>query len=108
MFIKNIGAMNLKRVFVIITGLSFILSFKPIKQKVNYVPDADTAVRIVEAIWFPIYAKDIYEDKPFVARLKSPDVWIVEGTLAKGRFGGVPYIEIQKSDCKILMVTHGK
>jgi NTF2 fold immunity protein len=100
--------MNLKRALVISVSLTFILSFKPIKQKVDYVPDGDTAVRIAEAIWLPIYRKGIYEDKPFVARLKSPDVWIVEGTLAKGLLGGVPYIEIQKSDWKILMVTHGK
>ena len=41
-------------------------------------------------------------------KLKNSDVWVVEGTLAKSLMGGVPYIEIQKSDCKILVVTHGK
>lgn len=83
-----------------------------------YVPDAETAIKVAEAIWLPIYGERIYQKKPFKARLKSSNVWIVEGTLqmdsAVGArsisitVGGVPYIEIQKSDCKILKVTHGK
>jgi hypothetical protein len=74
----------------------------------DYVPDKETAIRIAEAIWLPIYGNGIYETKPFVARLNNANVWIVEGTLDKDEVGGVPYIEIQKKDCKILNVIHTK
>jgi hypothetical protein len=100
--------MRLKRVLIIVISLSFILSYKPIGRGEDYVPDEATAVKIAEAIWLPVYGKSIYDDKPFTATLKNSDVWIVEGTPGKGLKGGVPYIEIQKSDCKILVVTHGK
>jgi len=75
--------------------------------KEDYVPDSTTAIKIAEAIWLPIYGEGIYTKKPFLVKLKDGKVWIVEGTLVE-RKGGVPYIEIQKKDCKILKVSHGK
>lgn len=86
--------------------------------KKDAVPDAQTAIKIAEANWLPIYGEGINKNKPFKARLENNKIWIVEGTLpganeVSGRsisvtVGGVPYIEIQKSDGKILKVTHGK
>ena len=74
----------------------------------NYVPDEATAKKIAEAIWHPIYGeKQIEDQKPFNVELKG-NIWIVTGTLINNSEGGVAYIEIQKSDCKILRVTHGK
>jgi hypothetical protein len=40
-------------------------------------------------------------------------IWIVEGSFKNKATslrdkGGVAHIEIQKKDCKILLVTHGK
>ncbi len=72
----------------------------------GFVPDEKTAIKIAEAIWYPIYGNEIFEEKPFKAELKD-SVWIVRGTLNYD-VGGVAYIEIQKRDCKILKVTHGK
>lgn len=74
----------------------------------DYVPNAECAIKIAEAIWLPIYGKAIYDSRPFTAVLRGDTVWVVEGTLPKRMLGGTPYIEIQKSDCKILKVTHGK
>jgi hypothetical protein len=74
----------------------------------GFVPDAVTATKIAEVIWLPIYGKKIYSKKPFVATLKNDSIWVVEGTKLNFGKGGVPYIEIQKNDCKILFVTHGK
>jgi len=76
--------------------------------KKGFVPNEETAIKIAEAIWLPIYGNSILEMKPFVANLKDSTIWIVEGTLPKGMKGGVPYIEIQKSDCKVLKIAHGK
>ncbi|MBN2007788.1 YbbC/YhhH family protein [candidate division KSB1 bacterium] len=81
---------------------------KGIRPKDGFVPDKDTALKIAEVIWLPIYGKSIYDSKPFTAKLKNDSVWIVEGTLPDDWDGGVPYIEIQKSDCKILKVYHSK
>lgn len=72
----------------------------------GYVPDENTALKVAEALWFPVYGDLIYESTPFVARQQG-DTWIVTGTLHT-EFGGVPYIEISKVDCRVLKMYHGK
>lgn len=77
----------------------------------NLVPNKEAAIKIAEVIWLPLYGKKIYNEKPFTAELTSSGIWIVKGTLKNldlGAKGGVAYIEIQKSDCKILKIYHGK
>jgi len=88
---------------------SFVVSSdnKSFWKKINLVPNEETAIKIAEAVWLPIYDEHIYSHKPFIAKDKKT-YWIVKGTLPKGYKGGVPYIEIRKSDCKILKVEHGK
>lgn len=78
-----------------------------INENIDFVPNEETAIKVAEAIWYPIYGESIYQKKPFKAELKN-EVWIIKGSLPSGMKGGVPYIEIQKKDCKILKVTHGK
>jgi hypothetical protein len=73
----------------------------------NFVSDEITAIKIAKAIWLPIYGRVIYRKKPFVAKLIDNNVWRVSGTL-KTQKGGVPYIEIQKCDGKVLIVNHSK
>lgn len=73
----------------------------------DLVPNANTAIKIAEAIWLPIYGENIYNKKPFVAKLNKNDVWVVVGTVHSLK-GGAPYIEIQKHDGKILRVYHEK
>lgn len=74
----------------------------------GYVPDAQTAIRIAEAVWEPIYGKEkIASERPFRATLKN-GVWIVEGSLPSGMTGGVAIAEISKKDAKVLRVSHGK
>ncbi len=68
-----------------------------------YVPDPETAKKIAEAIWLPLYGDNIQNQKPFTATLQD-SIWIVQGTLPKGTEGGTAYIEIQKKDCKVLKV----
>lgn len=75
--------------------------------KAGYVTDETTASKIAEAIWLPIFGEEINGEKPFRVELKENSVWIVRGTL-NADIGGVAYIEIRKSDCKILKVSHGK
>lgn len=76
-------------------------------QKNGYVSDENTAIKIAEAIWLPIYGEEIYKEKPFHAKLQGDSIWIVEGTL-HDELGGVACAEIQRKDGKILKVIHGK
>ena len=76
-------------------------------KSLNYVPSDKVAIKIAEAVWLPIYGEKVLNYKPYVATLKDKKIWIVTGTLKNG-LGGVPYAEIQKSDGKILTISHGK
>ncbi|MDP4197065.1 MAG: NTF2 fold immunity protein [Bacteroidota bacterium] len=70
------------------------------------VPDKETAIKIAEAIWLPIYGNEIYNYKPFVAELSSDKrIWKVSGTVHTIK-GGEPYAEFRKKDCKIIKVIH--
>ena len=78
------------------------------KPKAGYVPDAQTAVLVAEAILVPIYgAETIRGERPFRAALQGR-VWLVTGTLPAGYVGGVAEIEISKDDGHVLRVSHGK
>lgn len=73
----------------------------------DLVPNEETAIKIAEVILLSIYGEKIYTNRPYSIELRN-GVWIIEGTLPKNYQGGVPYIEIQKKDGKILKVIHGK
>jgi len=86
---------------------SFCTAIKPIEDT-NYVPNKETAIKIAEAILIPIYGNEVLNKKPFTVKLINCKVWHVEGSIGLDELGGVPIIEIQKSDCKILKITHTK
>jgi len=73
----------------------------------GYIPDEETAIKIAEAIWLPIYGEKINDEKPYHAILQNDSIWIVEGTL-HSELGGVVRAEIQKKDGKVLKIIHGK
>jgi len=95
---------------IILTCACSIIDNKRLNNKTitNYVPNEEVAIKIAEAIWLPIYGEKIYDQKPYIIYLLKDSVWIVTGTLPENELGGTAYIEIQKSDGKILKVTHGK
>lgn len=97
-------------------ALAIILLFVKCQADVNrkqwdinqgYVPDSITAVQIAQIIFVRVYGEKVLKKRPFIAILKK-GIWIVDGSLDKGVDGGVPHIEIQKSDGKIIYLTHGK
>lgn len=71
------------------------------------VPDSATAIKIAEAIWLPIYGEQVLSKKPYKAELQG-NVWIVTGTLSGNTVGGVPIVEISKTDGKVIRLSHGK
>ncbi|WP_052266372.1 NTF2 fold immunity protein [Pedobacter kyungheensis] len=73
----------------------------------GYVPDSTTAIQIAQIIFVRVYGEKVLERKPFIVKLKN-GIWVVDGTLEKGMYGGVPHIEIQRSDGKIINLIHGK
>jgi len=78
------------------------------RPKKGYVPDEQTAIRIAEAVWIPIYgAQHIEKEKPFKATLKN-GAWTVPGTLAEGVKGGTVMAIISSNSGCILGVGHKK
>lgn len=78
----------------------------PVRPKDGFVPNEATAIRIAEAVLFPIYGeKEIQSERPFKATLKD-GVWTVKGTLAPGLLGGTAIVRVSKSDGRILLVAH--
>jgi len=75
--------------------------------KEGFVPDEKTAIKIAEAVWFPIYGDKIYNGMPFIAMLMNNNVWRVFGILPPGWNGSCPFAEIRKSDGKIIQVFFG-
>jgi hypothetical protein len=83
----------------------------------GFVPDAETAVKIAEAVLIPVYGeKQIASERPFSAKLEG-DAWTVSGTLrcpdGKGGMttmcvGGVAVVKISKVDARILSMIHYK
>jgi len=79
------------------------------KQKVSdgpkvkgLVPNKETAIKIAEAVWLPIYGKDIYDEEPFDAVLTEYGTWMVMGSLHGQHGGGELKIILQPKDGKIL------
>ncbi len=97
---------------LILLGFSSFTKTKTLEYypKEGFVPDAKTAVKIAEVILNSIYGeKTINAEKPLVAKLnKDSTIWTVSGSLPKNSLGGVATIQIQKSDCKIIFLEHGK
>lgn len=96
---------------ILLMSLTFLSNKKDVENftKKDLVPDEATAKKIAEAIWLPLYGKMIYDERPFIAHLENDTTWFVEGTL-KGKMptGGTAIIIINKKDCRILEVHHGK
>jgi hypothetical protein len=77
-------------------------------QRRGMVPDKETAIKIAESVWYPIFGSEIYTELPFVAELEGDTVWEVRGSLPEGWVGGTAVIRLRKSDAAVLDVWHEK
>jgi hypothetical protein len=76
----------------------------------GFVPNAETATRIAEAVCIPIYGeRNIVEQRPFIAKLHDGR-WFVSGSRPDdiNLNGGLAEVVISKKDGCILSVSHGK
>jgi len=92
-------------------GYSLTQSEPSFQPKSGFVPNAETAVKIAEAVLVPIYGeKKILAERPFKAKLEG-DVWTVSGSLHCGApqcLGGTAEVKIAKSSGQILQMVHYK
>jgi hypothetical protein len=100
--------------FALLLGCSAINSPAASIPDRGFVPDEQTAIRIAEAVWIPIYGeKMIASERPFTATLKD-DVWSVTGSVTglsdcpRGKVcvGGTAFAKIARRDGTILQVAH--
>lgn len=47
------------------------------------VPDSITAKKIAEAVWLPLYGKEVLNQRPYSAKLIGDSVWVVKGVFKK-------------------------
>ena len=80
------------------------LNADPIRNGI--VANEEVALRLAEVVWLSIYGDEIYDHKPFKAKLQD-SIWVVDGTV-HAKLGGAPHIVLQKKDGKIIDVTHFK
>jgi hypothetical protein len=82
--------------------------------KDGFVPNAQTAVKVGEAVLMPVYGEEkILGERPFRAALQG-DVWTVEGTLhcdgpsGTSCKGGTAVVKVSKTSGRILFMVHYK
>jgi ATP-dependent Clp protease ATP-binding subunit ClpA len=68
------------------------------------VPDAETAIRIAEAVWTPIYGEEVVkQQRPLEADLSS-SVWTVRGTCQSEQAANILVAAISRTDGRILKI----
>lgn len=71
--------------------------------------DTKSAVNIAEEVLFSLYGEDaIKKQRPYSVRMMNHHIWCIEGNLKKGFEGGVFCILIDKRDCRVISISHGK
>jgi hypothetical protein len=82
-----------------------------VMPKEGFVPNAETAVKIGEAVLIPVYGEGtINRERPFKAT-RQGDVWRVTDTLNCGApacAGGTAVVRISKTSGEILFMGHYK
>ena len=74
----------------------------------GFVPDAETAVRIAEAVLVPVYGQAQIDRQGPLTATEHDGVWTVTGRLPPGRAGGVALVRIARRDGTILRMIHGR
>jgi NTF2 fold immunity protein len=70
--------------------------------KIGLVPDSATAVKIAEAIMFPILKNKTPSSFDFSAKLLKDSIWWVGLNPKELQLGGSWFISISKKDCRVL------
>ena len=66
-------------------------------------------VEMAKIVLFPIYGKkEIEKHKPYQVKLINNEIWSIKGQLDNNHEGGTFSILINKSDGKVLAISHSK
>lgn len=81
-----------------------------VKNKPNGIlPNDSLAVEMAKIVLFPIYGKkEIEKHKPYQVKLINNEIWSIKGQLDNNHEGGTFSILINKSDGKVLAISHSK
>jgi hypothetical protein len=81
----------------------------PWKQPNGLVPDKQTAIKIAEAILFPIYGEDtIKRERPYRVSLRD-GCWYISGSMPHSdevMVGGTFFITISQWDGRVIQIGH--
>lgn len=103
--------------FMPLSNIDCIYDYKPIlypknvpnsNYKKGVIPDKETACRVAESYFYREYGDNIYKERPYSVTLLKNGVWVVTTAYHELQNGGDGYIEINKSDGKILRLIFGK
>ncbi len=94
--------------FFMFVSCSYGTTDKSALPSQGVIPNEDTAVKVAEALFIPIFGADeVAKYSPYHARFKD-GLWTVYGTLKSGSRGGTPQMTIQKKDGKVIEVWHSQ
>ena len=90
--------------------ISFIKSYE--KENVDSsnnngcLKDEYTAIKVAEILLVSKYGKQVKLNRPFNINLVNDSIWSISGTKDKRMMGGVPFVQLRKSDCTVLKIGH--
>ncbi|SRR5579884_423335 len=108
---SRLSILSVVRYFALLLIIS-VAAAENVPQLFNHkggvIPDKKTAVRIAEAVLFPIYGeKNIKEQRPYQVKLRDGK-WIIDGTHPPHGFsGGSFHIVILQRDARVVEIGHG-
>ena len=81
---------------VFLVSAGFTLKDPP-EQKVDFVPDEATAIRIAEAVLTPIHGQaQVEAQRPYVVTSPTKEYWFVYGSTYKKQVGGGFFVAVKK------------
>ena len=82
----------------------------PYPEPLGKISSAKDARKAAERVWFKEYGRlSIIEQRPYnVYHDPENGVWFVDGTMPRGRLGGVASIIMMEDDGEVICLWHGK
>jgi|SRR3954468_5147844 hypothetical protein len=91
----------------LVLGMVAFAATRPKLPISGVVPDEQTAVKVADAIFRPVFgATEVEKWRPYHAQLDKSGFWTVYGTLPRGMKGGTPMLKINRRNGRVLEVWH--
>lgn len=93
--------------FIFGSSISTTIHSNTIQHK-DVLSNKNIALKVGELILEGYFGKKMNYCYPLKIHLENSKYWIIEGSIPKEYDGGIPYLKIQKSDCKVIQIYHSK